>query len=205
MSERRKRGNETWNRLLAWSEAQLAAERLAGQILLSEGYVSVDPSHPLGGPDGGKDLTCFKDGEKWRVAVFFSRGKQNFSKIKSKFTSDISKGRNEKDTDFIFFVNQYLTLGERAKLMNDFASLGGENLEIYHLERISLIMDQPRNYPLRADFLDIEITKEELVAFISELESRLRTNIIDAMVPAIGSIIKEMLDTSYVDSLRKDV
>ena len=54
------RTDETWHRLREWTAGSAAAERLAAQVLLADGYTSVDPSHPLGGPDGGKDLL-------WRV------------------------------------------------------------------------------------------------------------------------------------------
>jgi hypothetical protein len=35
----------------------------------------MDPSHPLGGQDGLKDLICNKEGKKYIVAVYFPRGK----------------------------------------------------------------------------------------------------------------------------------
>ncbi|MCI2254094.1 hypothetical protein L2D08_06925 [Domibacillus sp. PGB-M46] len=61
---RRINGDETWNRLREWTKGQTAAERLAGHILNSEGFESIDPSHPLGGPDGIKDIICTKDDDK---------------------------------------------------------------------------------------------------------------------------------------------
>ena len=60
-NRRRLNGEETWYRLREWTKGQAPAERLGGNILYSEGFVSIDPSHPLGGPDGIKDLKCIKD------------------------------------------------------------------------------------------------------------------------------------------------
>jgi hypothetical protein len=50
------RYDETWHRLREWTKGPSVSERLAAQILLHEGFVDLDPSHPLGGRDGGKDV-----------------------------------------------------------------------------------------------------------------------------------------------------
>jgi hypothetical protein len=50
MTQRRLSEDETWNRILNWTKGQ-KSERLAAHILSSEGYKSIDPSHPLGGKD----------------------------------------------------------------------------------------------------------------------------------------------------------
>ena len=70
------RPDETWHRLREWTYGQAQSERLAAQLLLSEGFTDLDPSHPLGGPDGKKDAICRKDCEKWIMAVYFARGQQ---------------------------------------------------------------------------------------------------------------------------------
>ena len=49
-------GRETFNRLLNWDRGQAPSERLAAIILSKEGFKGVDPSHPLGGKDGLKDM-----------------------------------------------------------------------------------------------------------------------------------------------------
>ena len=41
--------DETWHRLRDWTLGQSPSERLAAQVLIFEGYKSVNPSHPLGG------------------------------------------------------------------------------------------------------------------------------------------------------------
>jgi len=55
-------GNETWRTLREWIKGSAAAERLAALILKADGFSSIDPSHPLGGPDGIKDILCAKEG-----------------------------------------------------------------------------------------------------------------------------------------------
>ena len=53
---RRKNTRETWHRLLEWDKDSSDSERLSGHVIISRGYQNVDPQHPLGGPDGLKDI-----------------------------------------------------------------------------------------------------------------------------------------------------
>ena len=82
---RRKEGRETWSRLIEWDKGQAPSERLAAQLLIHEKYESLDPSHPLGGQDGTKDLLCKKENKKLIVVCYFPRGQQLFTVIKKKF------------------------------------------------------------------------------------------------------------------------
>jgi hypothetical protein len=160
-SRRSSDGDETWRRLLYWTKEQKASERLAASILENEKY-SVDPSHPLGGKDGGKDLICLKDGLKLIGAAYFPRDQQSFADIKKKFRNDLQGVSKNGASGIIFVTNQELKLGERKELI----VLGGENIvELYHLERLVTILNSPYNYGIRYEYLDIEITKEELLAF----------------------------------------
>ena len=86
---RRPDGRETWYRLLEWDKGQTPAERLAAIILSGEGFRNVDPSHPLGGKDGLKDMVLSYQAKKWIGAVYFPRGQQDFAEIKKKFTHDL--------------------------------------------------------------------------------------------------------------------
>jgi hypothetical protein len=161
-TERRKRGDETWNRLLSWTEAQKASERLAGHILAIDGFMSIDPSHPLGGPDGLKDIICARDGVRWVASAYFPNGQQSFKEIKSKYEYDIRGVATNSVQGFAFVTNQYLKLSEREELT---ALTSINHLELYHLERIARILDTPVNYGIRLEFLDIEMTREEQLAF----------------------------------------
>jgi hypothetical protein len=157
-------GNETWRTLREWIKGSAAAERLAALILKADGFSSIDPSHPLGGPDGIKDILCAKEGKRWVAGAYFPRGQKSFSDIKDKFLSD-SRGKDQNNVDaFAFVSNQELTLSERDGLRSalDFP------VEIYHLERLSLLLNSPGLYGVRLEFLDIEMTKEEQLAFIAD-------------------------------------
>lgn len=164
MNLRQKETRETWQRLLNWDKGSSPAERLSGQIIRAEGFSSIDPSHPLGGPDGLKDILCIRDSIKYFVAAYFPRGQQRFAQIKAKFINDIKCLELETSNGFVFVTNQEVKLRERDALTLD---AGVSNVEIYHLERISSILNFPTCYGIRLEFLDIEMSKEEQLSFMA--------------------------------------
>ncbi|MGB2720257.1 MAG: hypothetical protein WBG53_04645 [Rhodococcus sp. (in: high G+C Gram-positive bacteria)] len=147
------RTDETWFRLREWTQGQTPSERLAAHVLDAEGYENIDPSHPLGGKDGGKDAVATKDGKSWIMGVYFPRGQQTFTTIKKKFTEDLAGAKTHSPHGFVFVTNQELTLGERA----DLEDLGdGTAVELYHLERTTGVIDRPKMAQIRKQYLDIE-------------------------------------------------
>ena len=164
MSRRQTEGAETWRRLLNWDRGHSASERLSAHILRFAGYSSVDPSHPLGGPDGLKDILCEKDDKRWVAAVYFPRGSKNFSDVKYKFIDDLEGVQDNNADGLIFLSNQELTLGQRDQLIEEANNV---DVDLFHLERIASILDSPPNYGIRLEFLDIEMTKEEQLAFMA--------------------------------------
>lgn len=147
------RWDETWHRLLEWTNGSAPSERLAAQILLSEGYSNLDPSHPLGGPDGTRDAICMRDGVTWVMAVHFARGRESFAAIRKKFASDFGGVAANGAAGFAFVTNQELALSEREQLR---ASVAPVPVELYHLERITTILDKPSMASVRKQFLQIE-------------------------------------------------
>jgi len=162
-------GKETWHRLLEWDRGQTPAEGLSAAILIAEGYKRTNPSHPLGGPDGKKDLVFFDaNNNKWIAGVYFPHGRQTFAKIKKKFTYDLSGVSTNNAYGFAFITNQEITLSDRDKLIE---ICNGIPVEIYHLERISAILNAPVNYGVRLEYLDIEMSKEEQLSFFASLNT----------------------------------
>ena len=151
------RWDETWHRLQEWTNGQAPSERLAAQILLHECYKDLDPSHPLGGKDGTKDAVCKKDSQQWLMAVYFPRGQQNFAEIKKKFLGDLEGVKANKADALAFVTNQELRLAERQEL-SKFA--GNIPIELFHLERITAILDKPEMHGVRKQFLGIDFMKE---------------------------------------------
>jgi hypothetical protein len=144
-----KRWDETWHRLREWTNGQAPAERLAAQILLAEGFSGIDPSHPLGGPDGGKDAIVAHNGERWVMAAYFPRGQVSFREIKAKFLADHAGALANDASGIAFVTNQELRLNERQQL----EEAADTQVELFHLERITAILDQPRLHGVRDQFL----------------------------------------------------
>jgi hypothetical protein len=149
----RSRWDETWHRLREWTNGQGPSERLAAQVLAAEGYSSIDPSHPLGGRDGGKDAVCWKDGKKWVMAVYFPRGQKSFAEIKRKFEDDLKGVRANGAHGIAFVTNQEISRGERDALS---ALTGPEEVDIFHLDRLTGVLDRPEMVGVRAQFLGID-------------------------------------------------
>ncbi|MEH1948220.1 MAG: hypothetical protein V7K77_14895 [Nostoc sp.] len=147
------RWDETWHRLREWTNGQASSERLAAQILLHQKYKDLDPSHPMGGKDGIKDAVCQKDGQDWLMAVYFPRGQQNFREIKKKFLNDLKGVKLNKVDALAFVTNQELRLAERQTLHK---ASGKISVELFHLERITTILDQPEMAVVRKQFLGID-------------------------------------------------
>jgi hypothetical protein len=147
------RWDETWHRLREWTNGQAPSERMAAQILIDAGYDDVDPSHPLGGKDGGKDAICTKQGKKWIMAVYFPRGQKEFSEVRTKFEGDLAGALKNGAIGIVFVTNQEIRLAERENL-REFA--GETELDLFHLERITGVLDKPSMASIRKQFLGIE-------------------------------------------------
>ena len=139
-------------------------------MLLREGFSGLDPSHPLGGKDSGKDAVCFKNGERWVMAVSFPRGQQSFTRIKVKFSADLTSARASGVQGIAFVTNQELTLAER----NDLNTLAPPlKVELYHLERITAILDSPPMANVRKQFLGIDLAESAKASEVEHLNEQL--------------------------------
>lgn len=135
------------------------SERLAAQIIIHEGFDKLDPTHPLGGPDGGKDSLCIKDDKSWIMAVYFPRGQKSIRDIKVKFNNDLSGAKQNSPHGLVFVTNQELRLSERESFVK-LAEDNGLQLIIFHLEKITTILDTPEMYGVRHQFLNISIPEQ---------------------------------------------
>jgi fido (protein-threonine AMPylation protein) len=166
----------TETKLKDWRFGQTQAERLVGALLQIENFVDVDPQHPLGGPDGTKDLLCKRNGELWVAAVYFPPTEPSFADIRKKFTDDFAGAGKNKAKGFAFFCNQRLTIGQREELE---AAASGLPTQIYHLERIRGILDAPKGCGVRLEYLQIPMTEEEQWAFWSSMNQDVVRRLID--------------------------
>src|SRR5688572_18610894 len=123
-----------------WTRGQKAAERLAAHVLRADGFDAIDPVHPLGGPDGLKDVLCVRSGVKWIGAAYFPRGPIGEQELLSKFQHDLAGVAASGAAGIAFVTNQYVTEGLRSKL-TDIAK--PHAADIYHVERVVSILDSP--------------------------------------------------------------
>tara|TARA_R110002096_G_scaffold143178_1_gene298831 strand:- start:240 stop:1340 length:1101 start_codon:yes stop_codon:yes gene_type:complete len=153
----------TYQILLNWDKGQAYSERLSAKIVDAEGFTDIDPQCPTGGPDGRKDIICYKSGRKYVVGCYFGNGQKTFAEIRDKFQSDYEGVEMNNAGGFAFVTNQKITPAERISLIPE----GSENIEIYHGERVTNILDSPKGYGIRLEYLDIELTKEEQISFLN--------------------------------------
>lgn len=74
--------------LREWRYGSTQAERLCAALLYLESFEDVDPQHPLGGPDGLKDVRCTKNGKTWIAAAYFPPTHPTLKEIQNKFAGD---------------------------------------------------------------------------------------------------------------------
>lgn len=158
---------DTELKLKYWRGGQTQAERLAANILNLESFTSIDPQCPLGGPDGLKDILCEKDGVKYIGAAYFPSTEKQYKEIKNKFIHDLDGVVTNKVDGLVFLTNQALTPSERTSLIQ-VASGKNHKSVIYHLERISSILDSPLGYGARLEYLGLEMSREEQLSFFSQ-------------------------------------
>lgn len=174
-----------------WREGHTQSERLCAEILHIEGYKKVDPQSPLGGPDNLKDIICEYEGKKWIAACYFPQTIRNFNEIKNKFENDLNGIQRNNAHGLVFFVNQKLTPGNRTQL----ASIAEPNpVEIYHLERLTALLDSPKGYGVRLQFLHVPMTPEEQIGFFSSLKDDINERFIvqDRQITTIQDKLDEI-------------
>ena len=161
------KASETRIKLINWDRGQTDSERFSALILKNAGYSNLDPIHPVGGPDGGKDIVCMRDnGTRWIGAVYFATTEQkSFKVIKDKFAKDLVGAIKNDANGIVFVCNQKLSEMERIEL-SEMAKDKGLGADIFHIEKLVHILNTPEMYGVRYDFLGIEISKEEELAYL---------------------------------------
>lgn len=155
-----------------------------------DAFEYVDPQHPLGGPDGGKDILCSKDGHTFIAAVHFPREIIKFAATTNKFTSDLDASLKHERTGFVFLTNQSLTVGERTDL-EKIAAGKGKRCLIYHRERLRVMLDSPAGYGLRLRHLHVPMSNEEQAAFFAA-SGQSFTDALKAQTRAIDSLARRI-------------
>lgn len=177
--------------LAQWEKGSVDAERLCADLLRLDDFEDVDPQHPRGGPDGGKDILCAKDGNTFVAAVHFARDPIKFGKTKEKFKSDLSASTKHNCDGFIFLTNQELNVGERSELER-LAAAAAKRCLIYHRERLRVMLDSPQGYGLRLGHLGFAMSMEEQAAFFASSGQNL-TKALKAQTRAIEELSRRVV------------
>jgi hypothetical protein len=187
---------DTELRLAAWRDGSTQAERLAAAILRLSGYEGIDPQAPIGGPDGGKDILCTKGGVTWTGAIYFPPTPVGFGSIKKKFLADLAKTATG-NRGFVFVTNRSLTVTQRATL-EALGTKASKEVDIFHLERLRALLDAPRGYGVRLQFLGLPMTIEDQLAWFSEADDRVlnAVNINTRELLSIKTMIQSMAQNS---------
>ena len=153
----------TYQIIINWDKGQAFSERMAAKILSIDGFENIDPQSPAGGPDGTKDIIGERYGIRHIIGAYFPNGQKDFKDIKSKFDDDYSGAVKNSAKGFAFVTNQKITVSERLLLTKDLEL----PIEIYHGERVCGILDTPKGYGVRLEYLGIELSKEEQISFLN--------------------------------------
>lgn len=185
----------TFQILLFWDKGQAFSERMSAKILAIDGYSDIDPQCPQGGPDGKKDILCKKNNESFVVGCFYPSGQQDFKVISQKFTSDYLGCKIHSADGFIFLTNQKISPSERVELATNYPKS-----VIYHGEKVCGILDSPKGYGVRLEYLGIELNKEEQISFLDsklDLDDKL-----NELRDSIASVKMATLKTAEMIELR---
>ena len=163
--------SEIRHKLMMWDKGQSESEGLASAVLANEGYKGIDPIHPLGGPDYGKDMIFRSSGSKWIGAVYFATEEKSFSDIKKKYSHDLQGVIKNNARGMAFICNQKLTETQRYELKG-IAQDKEIDTDIYHLERLVSLLNMPIMYGVRLRFLDMAMSKEEELAYLEAVNKK---------------------------------
>jgi len=187
-------------RLINWTYGQLKAETLGAQILRLEGYLDIDPVHPTGGPDGGKDIIArHPDGRRVVGGCYFPNraDEKSWEKIEGKFDGDLDGAVKNSAKIFAFLTNVQIS-DDQGKTLRTKATAKGCAVEIFDLDRVAPILNSPKGFGLRYQILSIKMSDEEQVSFFNNWES-----ILLAEVQRVGAQLNQV--SGQVGGIEKNV
>lgn len=174
----------TEERLRTWLDAtQSQRERLCVAVLPLLGpYSYVQPRRPKGGPDQARDLEAIMDDSVpvWGAVGFrnqVSDSPQDRKWVSNKFKSDLlaARAENPQLTAFVFFTNVDVRQAEVRSLKAFAAKHGISHCEVFYRERIRQALDTVQGMPYRLQYLGVQMSLEDQLAFFHSFGADLRT------------------------------
>lgn len=172
---------QTEERLRSWLDGnQVQRERMCLALLsLDTKYSNIKPRRPKGGPDGARDIEAVYEDrlQVWGGVGFRNSAKdsgedKNWAVTKFKTDVDGALEKNPNLEGFVFFTNIDLTPSEVDGLLKYAADKGLSQVEVFYRERLRVLLDSIEGFGYRLQYLDIEMSKEEQVAFFERSHSR---------------------------------
>lgn len=163
---------DTELRVFNWRYGQPRAEGLAAALLSLSGYEQIDPQAPIGGPDGRKDILCAKGGVRWVGAAYFPPTSATPNAVRKKFQRDLEGAKAHNCGGFVFLTNQRIKLKQRENLKKIAEDHGLES-ELFHLDRITTLLNSPSGYGVRIEFLQIAMSLEEQLSWFAQARLQL--------------------------------
>lgn len=107
--------------------------------------------------------------------MYFPTTEKAFAEVRDKFVSDLRGVERNQADGFVFLSNQRVTLEGRAALRDLVAGPS----EIYDVERLRHVLDSPKGYGLRLEYLRRAMTLKEQVAFFNELQGEMTRQLLE--------------------------
>jgi hypothetical protein len=174
---------ETDIRLRSWLDAnQRDREQMCRSVLaLNSHYSDVRPRHPLGGPDGGRDIEAIFDADRLAYGAVGFLNSANDSdeqkrKIRTKFSEDLVSALRAKPglKAFAFLTNLRLTMGELSEMKGEAHRSGIEYCDILDRERLRIELDSPSGFFIRFQHLSIPLSEAEQASFLAQYGDRIQ-------------------------------
>jgi hypothetical protein len=150
-------------------------------LALDPHYTDVRPRHPLGGPDGGRDIEAVLDSN---TITYGAVGFQNSAndadeqkrRIRAKFQSDLNSALAAKPDlkAFVFLTNLHFTMGEQSGMKDEARIKGVTHCEIVDRERLRIELDAPGGFFIRFQYLAIPLSEAEQASFLAQYGDRIQ-------------------------------
>jgi hypothetical protein len=143
-------------------------------LALDARFHDVQPRHPRGGKDGGRDLEArLTDGRSVWAGIGFRNSATDSAAdrkwVKKKFSNDLTRALEVAPElkAFVFITNVELTIGERDALTRMAKRRGIDFVDVLHRERLRILLDSPDGLAARYQYLGISLSEEEQAAFFA--------------------------------------
>lgn len=174
---------ETDIRLRSWLDAnQRDREQMCRSLMaLDPHYSDVKPRHPMGGPDGGRDIEAIFDSDRVAYGAVGFQNSANDSdeqkrRIGTKFSDDLASALSAKPDlkAFVFLTNLRFTMGELSEMKDEAHRRGIEHCDVLDRERLRIQLDSPSGFFIRFQHLGIPLSEAEQASFLAQYGDRIQ-------------------------------